>query len=127
MLLTLIRNFSCTLPESRDEGSGSYFQINPSPHKVYTGDALGLGGCINSALGYKLFDSYGEQKRTELNSYAPLDVIVNENFRDGCGVLLQNCGIGALRPNVVVMGFKEDWKEESDATVGWNDVETVFF
>ena len=105
------------LQRLRDEGSGSYFQINPSPHHVYSGDFLGLGGYINSALGYNLFDSYTEQKRTELNSYAPLDVIVNQNFRDGCGVLLQNCGLGALRPNVVVMGFKEDWKEEDDATL----------
>ena len=85
---------------------------------MYNGDFLGLGGYINSAVGSNLFDSYVDQKRTELNSYAPLDVIVNQSFRDGCGVLLQNCGIGALRPNVVVMGFKEDWKEESDATVG---------
>lgn len=32
------------------------------------------------------------------------------NFGDGCTALLKACGIGKLRPNILLMGFKSDWQ-----------------
>ncbi|CAH0552698.1 unnamed protein product [Brassicogethes aeneus] len=32
------------------------------------------------------------------------------NFQDGCTALLKACGIGKLRPNILMMGYKSDWQ-----------------
>ncbi|KAE8739613.1 hypothetical protein FOCC_FOCC014878, partial [Frankliniella occidentalis] len=34
-------------------------------------------------------------------------------FEEGAKALLQTCGIGKLKPNVLLMGFKSDWKTAS--------------
>lgn len=32
------------------------------------------------------------------------------SFIDGCKALLKACGVGKLRPNILLMGFKADWQ-----------------
>lgn len=32
------------------------------------------------------------------------------SFADGCKALLKACGLGKLRPNILLMGFKADWQ-----------------
>lgn len=44
-----------------------------------------------------------------------------ENFESGCKSLMQASGIGKLRPNIVLMGFKNDWR-----TCGTDDLEMYF-
>ncbi|GAB0099647.1 bumetanide-sensitive sodium-(potassium)-chloride cotransporter [Sergentomyia squamirostris] len=39
--------------------------------------------------------------------YAHVD---DDDFESGCKALMQACGIGKLKPNVVMMGYKNDWK-----------------
>lgn len=41
--------------------------------------------------------------------------VLSPSLRDGCRVLFQTTGLGKLRPNVVLMGFKNNWRE---CTVG---------
>lgn len=36
------------------------------------------------------------------------------SFEDGSTALLKACGIGKLRPNILLMGFKSDWQTCSD-------------
>ncbi|KAK3929264.1 Bumetanide-sensitive sodium-(potassium)-chloride cotransporter [Frankliniella fusca] len=36
-------------------------------------------------------------------------------FEEGAKALLQTCGIGKLKPNVLLMGFKADWRTASSA------------
>nr|CAD92101.1 putative Na/K/2Cl cotransporter [Anguilla anguilla] len=35
--------------------------------------------------------------------------VASENFRDGVGSLLQASGLGRLKPNTLVLGFKKNW------------------
>lgn len=35
----------------------------------------------------------------------------NLSFRDGATALLKASGIGKLRPNILLMGFKSDWQK----------------
>merc|ERR1712176_1007345 len=37
--------------------------------------------------------------------------VIAETLRQGVQLLSQLCGLGRLKPNVLVMGFKEDWKQ----------------
>ena len=41
--------------------------------------------------------------------------VLASSLRDGCRVLYQTAGLGKLRPNVVLTGFKNNWR---DCTVG---------
>ncbi len=34
-----------------------------------------------------------------------------QNFEEGCTSLLKACGIGKLRPNILLMGHKSDWQK----------------
>ncbi|KAJ8398255.1 hypothetical protein AAFF_G00428250 [Aldrovandia affinis] len=43
--------------------------------------------------------------------------VASDNFRDGAQSLLQAAGIGRLKPNTVVIGFKKDWKSVDAADV----------
>jgi hypothetical protein len=44
------------------------------------------------------------------------ECIVAETLRSGCRSLIQMSGISQMRPNIVVLGFKENWhtKEEQE-------------
>ncbi|EFA05305.2 bumetanide-sensitive sodium-(potassium)-chloride cotransporter [Tribolium castaneum] len=44
-----------------------------------------------------------------------------QNFEDGCTSLLKACGIGKLRPNILLMGHKSDWQ-----TCSKDDLEQYF-
>mmetsp|Transcript_16761 Transcript_16761/g.20295 ORF Transcript_16761/g.20295 Transcript_16761/m.20295 type:complete len:1030 (+) Transcript_16761:64-3153(+) len=41
------------------------------------------------------------------------EVIVASSIFDGVQTLLQTSGLGRMRPNTVVMGFKHDWRDDS--------------
>lgn len=36
-------------------------------------------------------------------------VVDSANFQDGTTSLLQTVGLGKLRPNILLMGYKQDW------------------
>ncbi|XP_057664509.1 bumetanide-sensitive sodium-(potassium)-chloride cotransporter isoform X1 [Diorhabda carinulata] len=36
------------------------------------------------------------------------------SFEEGCNALLKACGIGKLKPNILLLGFKNDWQTCSD-------------
>ncbi|XP_063044430.1 solute carrier family 12 member 1 [Engraulis encrasicolus] len=38
------------------------------------------------------------------------NLVVDNNFRAGAATLLQAAGLGRLKPNTLIMGFKSDWK-----------------
>lgn len=33
------------------------------------------------------------------------------SFKEGATALLKACGIGKLRPNILLLGFKSDWQK----------------
>ncbi|KAM3926410.1 solute carrier family 12 member 1 isoform 1-T1 [Leptodactylus fuscus] len=39
--------------------------------------------------------------------------VAAENFREGTRTLLQAAGLGRMKPNTLVMGFKKDWRQAS--------------
>ncbi|XP_077328086.1 solute carrier family 12 member 1 isoform X2 [Lithobates pipiens] len=39
--------------------------------------------------------------------------VAADSFRDGVRTLLQAAGLGRMKPNTLVMGFKKDWKQAS--------------
>lgn len=41
--------------------------------------------------------------------------IVAPNFYAGADALIQSAGLGSLKPNTLLLGFKSDWQEESQA------------
>ena len=43
--------------------------------------------------------------------------VLSPRLRDGCRVLYQTAGLGKLRPNVVLIGFKNNWRECTVAEV----------
>lgn len=43
--------------------------------------------------------------------------VIAPNFRSGASLLLQLSGLGNLRPNTVLMGYKRDWAVADDAQV----------
>uniref|UniRef100_A0A4W4G7H5 Solute carrier family 12 member 1 n=1 Tax=Electrophorus electricus TaxID=8005 RepID=A0A4W4G7H5_ELEEL len=43
--------------------------------------------------------------------------VASDNFREGAESLLQASGLGRLRPNTVILGFKRDWKTVYTANV----------
>nr|BAM74642.1 putative Na-K-2Cl cotransporter [Anguilla japonica] len=43
--------------------------------------------------------------------------VASDNFREGVQSLLQAAGIGRLKPNTMVIGFKKDWKSAGTADV----------
>ena len=36
-------------------------------------------------------------------------VVDGANFQDGATSLMQACGLGKMRPNILLMGYKQDW------------------
>ncbi|KAL0821329.1 hypothetical protein ABMA28_005921 [Loxostege sticticalis] len=38
------------------------------------------------------------------------NLVDDTNFKDGASALMQSSGLGKLRPNILMMGFKEDWQ-----------------
>ena len=47
-------------------------------------------------------------------AFAPLDIVLADNFYNGACSLMQTVGVGALRPNTVVLGYKKDWMTTED-------------
>jgi amino acid transporter len=45
------------------------------------------------------------------------DAILADSFRQGVQNLFQLCGLGSLRPNTLIIGFKRRWKTDSDKVV----------
>ncbi|KAL9968356.1 hypothetical protein ACROYT_G026717 [Oculina patagonica] len=45
------------------------------------------------------------------------------NFREGVRVMLQTVGLGKMKPNTVVLGYKRDWKKLLKSAKGRQDVE----
>ncbi|KAK3549037.1 hypothetical protein QTP70_028519 [Hemibagrus guttatus] len=43
--------------------------------------------------------------------------VATDSFRDGAKGLLQSSGLGRLRPNTLMLGFKRDWKTANTADV----------
>lgn len=43
-----------------------------------------------------------------------MDTVISPDLYTGVHSLIQCCGLGRLRPNVLVLGFKEDWFEDDD-------------
>lgn len=37
-------------------------------------------------------------------------IVDDVSFKDGASALVQASGLGKLRPNILMMGFKEDWQ-----------------
>jgi len=37
-------------------------------------------------------------------------LVEDESFERGCKSIMQVAGLGKLKPNMVLMGFKENWK-----------------
>ena len=56
------------------------------------------------------------QEPKDSDSYAPLEVVRSDNFYSGACQLLQLTGAGALRPNTLMVGFKENWKINTPAS-----------
>ncbi|KAL4717185.1 hypothetical protein ACJJTC_017072 [Scirpophaga incertulas] len=46
------------------------------------------------------------------------NLVDDASFKDGASALIQGSGLGKLRPNILMMGFKEDWQtcERSELT-----------
>jgi solute carrier family 12 sodium/potassium/chloride transporter 2 len=36
-------------------------------------------------------------------------VVDGATFQDGATSLMQACGLGKMRPNILLMGYKQDW------------------
>lgn len=53
--------------------------------------------------------------------------VEDESFENGCKALMQASGIGKLRPNIVLMGYKNDWRtcEKDDLQMYFNVVHKV--
>ncbi|CAF0857854.1 unnamed protein product [Rotaria sp. Silwood1] len=59
------------------------------------------------------------KKRAAKAFYQP---IVAPTVRQGAIALLQCVGVGKMRPNVVVFGFKNDWLIKADATIDYFNI-----
>lgn len=72
--------------------------------------------CINDSNVIKknCFGKVYERARTEPSAFAPLELCLAETFHQGACSLMQSVGVGAIRPNTIVMGFKKDWTEIDD-------------
>lgn len=77
-----------------------------------------------SYLQRKARDWFGMHKLKAF--YAHVD---DESFENGCKALMQASGIGKLRPNIVLMGYKGDWKScaKEDLQMYFNVVHKVSF
>ncbi|KAL2088913.1 hypothetical protein ACEWY4_015812 [Coilia grayii] len=47
-------------------------------------------------------------KKTKRKAF--YNVVANNSFREGAETLLQAAGLGRLKPNTLVLGFKKDWR-----------------
>ena len=63
---------------------------------------------------FKINPSAGEEN----SAYAPLEFVLSDSFLSGAEMLIQTAGLGAMRPNTVLLGYKEDWRESSQEEVG---------
>lgn len=43
--------------------------------------------------------------------------VANPNLRSGAQSLIQTAGLGKLKPNVLAMGFKQDWNNSDLASI----------
>lgn len=51
------------------------------------------------------------------------------SFKEGATALLKACGIGKLRPNILLLGFKSDWQKCSSEELNqyFEVLQYVFF
>ena len=63
------------------------------------------------AFFYENADAWGGKVGAEAQTRAFCDVVTAGSLHDGFLTLLQLGGLGRLRPNIVLLGFKKDWKE----------------
>jgi sodium/chloride transporter 3 len=75
----------------------AYYQVNTRP-VTYRDGCFGRG-------------EERQRPRTENNAFVPMDEIVSDPFYSGALAMMQLSGIGALRPNVVQLGFSRYWEK----------------
>ena len=63
--------------------------------------------------------------RSDLATFAPLEVCLAETFYQGACQLMQSSGTGALRPTTVVLGYKEDWQKHAASAGNARDDDEV--
>lgn len=51
--------------------------------------------------------------------------IANTDLRLGAQALFQSCGLGKLRPNIVIMGFKHNWTNEIISIISDLDIKNL--
>uniref|UniRef100_A0A914W7V0 Solute carrier family 12 member 3 n=1 Tax=Plectus sambesii TaxID=2011161 RepID=A0A914W7V0_9BILA len=72
-------------------------------HVVPYAPANGVFACVRKLD--SRFNEWLHQRKVKA-FYYPVD---NENFRSGAHTLLLTAGLGKLRPNILMLGFKTDW------------------
>merc|ERR1711968_332318 len=64
-----------------------------------------------------MYAFFYENPKLDVKARAFCDVVSAPNLHEGFLHLLQLGGLGRLRPNVVLMGFKNDWINASEESV----------
>ncbi|OWF48421.1 solute carrier family 12 member 2-like isoform X2 [Mizuhopecten yessoensis] len=64
--------------------------------------------CLREINRYKSGTVYQWFKQRKVKSF--YSVTSATSFRQGAQSIMQNVGVGKMRPNIVVMGFKSDWR-----------------
>ena len=80
------------------------------PRASLLGPAWGLLSHARARTRLALPKTSRYEERLDNRAFAPLEFVVAPNFSAGVGILLQTTGLGAVRPNTLLMGYKEDWK-----------------
>ncbi|XP_014229251.1 bumetanide-sensitive sodium-(potassium)-chloride cotransporter [Trichogramma pretiosum] len=73
---------------------------------------LVAGHVIETALAHKTKSSLASRTSQWLRDNkikAFYSVIDGTSFQDGATSLMQACGLGKMRPNILLMGYKQDW------------------
>ncbi|CAG9565866.1 unnamed protein product [Danaus chrysippus] len=71
------------------------------------------GHIIQSSINHRTreaLSSRAYQWFSKRNMKAFYSIVDGASFKDGAGALLQASGLGKLKPNILLMGFKEDWQ-----------------
>ncbi|CAF1118554.1 unnamed protein product [Adineta ricciae] len=76
------------------------------------------------SVNIKLYDQreHGEAWLKKRNSKAFYQPVVASTLRQGTMALLQCVGVGKMRPNVVFLGFKNDWTTIPEATIDYFNI-----
>ncbi|XP_032514498.1 bumetanide-sensitive sodium-(potassium)-chloride cotransporter [Danaus plexippus] len=71
------------------------------------------GHILQSAINHRTREALSArayQWFSKRNIKAFYTIVDDASFKDGAGALLQASGLGKLKPNILLMGFKEDWQ-----------------